>query len=902
MHRALRRIRYLPTSTPTRRPFDPSWNILTAGLPRFSAWLQPSTSLATRSAASSFSARRLFGSGVAASDGPQKTWSPATTNESTSSSKPLEQSKDGELGQGESRRNTSRILSLQDDIRSDTLKPHELRDIGLDTLLNRASLPEPRKVGLRYGSNDLEAWDRFVESHCRGDFSAVIDPNAEPFRDNILAAALNNSSRMLVFYEAAQHLRDELGFEWPKLYIKVLHFYLDHAKYETAYLWHLRLMPNFTPNIDDFSALLADCALDPTRELQAVLKRLYVLSPRRRVYDHLIPTLFEHGQSQTARAWRKQLVLCGDLPSSPASRPFLQFCVRYFPLIPLTRIEVELASDDWAATREFEESNPSGTGKENSKWIYSDSFTARWFASSWISVEFAVNLMHKLGLRIIGPRSLQSLALREESVEDVASLIDQLEVLGIAIAPDTYSKSLVSFAKEHKQALLTELLLCDIHPEEFADPVTRRMLMRDAKRHQDQKREDLLLEVEWATMGRPEKKKRSRSDDLNQMLKKVLAKNDLAKARLVLDKMEAWEVSMSQANSAKILANVFQSLWVFPKKAAQRYLGLGKDPNLDRAIHVIRVVARHDVAIPLQCWRIILYNLGRLSRFEELEELSYQIVGLYHSPFGGLFPVHEDDLPPVLKAKTRAVNKIRSNSRDPLHEDPSSSGKGPEDLPEFLMDDFWRNQMGLEDPKEKAAEKLASSRNHRRRDLPAKPLQYIPSDLPLSNQQHPIAKLFDPPLQRAIVRWGFDKKLAVEAEFRARLQVTDPRAADFDVAWGVHFLATLRSQGLHIDRQALKSTIISRIAVAQLPGRKRHRSRDDRELSPHNLKLLIDQAWGTELLPPLPHFIDELENHKPKVWENYPHLLANEYDQRGGKGVDANWTVSERQDQIRDSW
>ncbi|KAK7425419.1 hypothetical protein QQZ08_008098 [Neonectria magnoliae] len=706
---------------------------------------------------------------------------------------------------------------------------------------------------------------------------------------------------MLVFYEAVQHIRNELGFEWPKLYTTVLHFYLDQAEYETAYLWHLRLMPFFTPRIDEFSALLADCALDPTRELQAVLKRLYVLSPRRRVYDHLIPTLFEYGQSRTARAWRKQLVLCGDLPSSPASRPFLQFCARYYPLVPLTREEVELAGDNWAGVAEFKDSTPSRAGKENPKGIYSDSFTARWFASSWISVEFAVNLMHKLGLRTIGPRSLQSLALREDNVEDVAGLIDQLEALGITTAPDTYSKSLVSFAKEHKQDLLTELLLCDIHPEEFGDPVTRRMLMREAKRLQDRKREDLFLEIEWATMGRPEKKKRSRSEDLNYMLKKVLAKNDLGKARLILDKMESWEVGMSQANAATILAHVFQSLWFFPKRVAQRYHGLNKDPNLDKAIQIIRAVARHNVAIPLRCWRIILYNLGRLSRFEELEELSYQIVGLYHSPFGGLFPVHEDDLPPEIKKKTKAV-KTPSKGKNPLEDDLRASDKGPGNWPEFLVDDFWRNDMGLGDTKEDAAEKPVSSRNHRRGSLPLKPPQYIPSDLPLSNQQHPIAKLFDPPLQRAIVRWGFDKKLAMEVELRVRLQVTDPRSADFDIAWGVRFLATLRGQGLHIDSQALKSTIISRIAVAQLPGRKRHRSRDDREFSPTNLKLLIDKAWGAELLPPLPHFIDELENHKPKVWENYPQLLANEYDPGGDEADDVDWTAPGRQDEVRDTW
>ncbi|KAF7547817.1 hypothetical protein G7Z17_g7458 [Cylindrodendrum hubeiense] len=707
------------------------------------------------------------------------------------------------------------------------------RDVRPDQGLHGTSLWKPSNVGLRYSHMDEGAWDRFLEFRGRGDFSPILDPYAESFRNSILAAALKDSTRMTVFYEVAQHLRNKLKFEWPELYVRVVHFYLGQAEYDTANLWHLRLMPNFTPKINDFRALLVSFAIDPAQELQTTLMKLYVFSPCRRVYDHLIPTLFEYGQSQTARAWRKRLVL------------------------------------------------------------------------SWASVEFAINLMHKLGLRTIGPRALQSLALREEDVQEVANRIAQLGTLGITTTPTVYCKALVSFAKGHQQDLLTDLLLCDIHPEEFDDKETRHMLLDAARRQQDQKRERLLQEVEWATIGRPEKDKIAPPEDLNLILERTLAREALGKARLILDKMESLGVNMSHANSAKILAQVFQRLWYFPKKVQQKHHGVGRDPNLDRAIHIILRVARYDIAIPLKYWRILLYNLGRLGRFDELEELSYQLVDLYASASKGLFPVHQEDLPP--KPKPKAAKNIGSESKDSLDEGLGLSDKDQHNWPQLFLEDFWRNEMGLGDPNENVGEKHTSSHMHsqRRKQTSTRDvIYYIPADLPLSNQQHPVAKLFNPSLQRAIVRWGFDKKLASEPNPRALLRVTEARAADFDIAWGVRFLAMLRDQGLHIDSQVLKSAIISRIAVAQMPGRQRHRARDDRELSPSNLKGLVDEAWGVELLPPLPRFIQELENVKPKLWNRYPKLLAAAYDPDGdeAEAEDAKWLAQDAQDRPKVTW
>ncbi|KAI5458395.1 hypothetical protein BGZ63DRAFT_416090 [Mariannaea sp. PMI_226] len=861
MHRNLRRIGYASTSAKIL-PHRCSTNILASPPIQH----QPPTALVLLPSTCSY---LLYGRLI--SSGPV---SVATTihlannpgSESTNLVQPFEWSEDQGLGQGE---------------------PHHVpknQTQGEDT--------DPQHGVRRYLWEEA-VWEHFLDLRNRASFSSIIDPRAEPLRNRILTAALSNESRLVVFYQVVQHIRDELNFEWPELYTRVIHHYLGNNEYDAAYMWHLRLMPIFAPNVGEFGALLASFAVGLTRTRKDILKVLYVLSPFRQVYDHLIPTLFENGHSQVARSWRKFLIAFGDLPSNSRARPFLDFCSRYYPLASLTETELAIFRGHGFPSLEPEKLSPSTSRLHEPKGkrgIYGDSFTARWFASSWASVEFAIDLMYKLGLKTIGPRSLQSLALREGDAEGVASCIAQLESLGITIMPTAYCRTLVAFAKAGRQDLLTDLVNCDIHPEEFDDAETRRMLMGAAQRQQNQKREHLLREMELLIIGQPEPIKQPPHNNqlqyLNQQFEVALAKGALAKARLILDKMESANVSLSQANAAKILRQIFQDLWFSPKRTQQRQFGKGKDPHLDRAIQIVRRVARHDVAIPLKHWRIILYNLGRLGRFEELEELSHDIVDMYTLAPESQIPIHAHDLPP---SHAKFIAEDNGPKINDAIQPKDTFSEVTEGWPTF-SDDFWDREMGhnVRNKQQGSAgqpDQVPVSPRRRRQKRERPELQqltyYMPRDLPLKHQQHPIAKLFDSAFQRAVVRWSFDHKLALPASQRSIISATAITPADFDLAWGVRFLAILYDRGLHIDKQILRTSLYSRILLAQVPGREKHRSRDQRELAPANLKRLIDEAWGEELLPALPIFIRQLEDQKPKIWHRYPRLFMKAYDQQG---------------------
>lgn len=663
-----------------------------------------------------------------------------------------------------------------------------------------------------YGPDGV--WAVFQSIWQSGKHQVMTFNDAEALRCKILSAALSSESRLSLLFAAARQLVAQENFQWPGLYTKTVHFFLERGDYEKAIRWDESLAPIFPAGAEEFGALLATFVIKPTPEMQSTLTELYVSGANRQLYDHVIPALFASGQSKLARTWRKKLVLFKDVPFTAKSRPFLLFLANYYPHVQLTENELAVAelNREWLAAEpeedeSFFEVNRRGVDR---KGTHSDAFIAKWFASTWTSLEFAINLIYKLGVRIIGPRALQSLALRDPDTKEVASRIAQVERLGIRISSQSYCRILIAFARNGDDDLLIDLLHCDIHPDEFEDMETRHSLMAEAARAGDWKMERLLQGIEWAIETGPTSRR------LNSLLRSEISKRSLGKAREVLDRMEALKISMAQASATGLLKRVFWKLDSHPQRSQrvpQSDAGSRDfdDPFLDRALNVIRRISCHDVAIPIRYWKILLYKLGRSRRLDELEQLSLEIMQFYTPPYGGLVPVHREDLPKHFNTEER---------------------------------------------------------------------ESIPADLPFVHHHHPIRLLFDPSLQRSIVRWGFDQTLATKPQPPATVtSLQTPSFSQFDVARGVRLLATLRDQGALIDTQVIRSSVISRIATGMVPGRPRHRARDSIEFSVENLMDLIEKAWGSEMFPDAPKVVREIEARKSKLWHRYPKLIDRTFNQ-----------------------
>lgn len=740
---------------------------------------------------------------------------------------------------------------------------------------------------------------------------------AEALRDDILLAALSADLRIAALINAAESLIANEKFEWPDLYMKVIHFFLDKCDYENAVQWHFHLAPTFPPGLEVFGALLATFITDPTPKMQSCLTTMYVSNSERQLYDYIIPPLFASGQSKLARIWRKKLILFNDLPLTSDAKPFLKFLLIYYPSMRLLNEELVAAGLEIRQTQKLTIDNTDESILCNvpPRWIHSDSIVAKWLASSWTSVDFAINLIHKLGLRIMGPRSLQSLALRELDAKGVATRIAELERLGVEIASQTYCKILIFFARNGEDDLLVDLLHCDIHPDEFEDVETRQMLMAEAVRRGDWKRERLFQAIEWAMETGPASRR------LNSLLTNELSKRSLTKARLVLDRMDALKVNVAQYSASKLLKRAFWGLGGHPLQKPQRCWPGGaseqssEDNHLDQAIDITRRISCHDVAIPVQYWRVLIYNLGRLGRLDELEQLCLEIVNLYSPPYGGLIPVHRDDLPtPLLvsggdiahtrqmlaKSKHTTVNgQLRSthdgqnHPHDILLEKTNGKERGGNFMPilkpprGMLSDSDGKTNIqptsmpaDIQDLRSRP-DQCKSERGHSDLGLERKAdeKEYIPADLPFSHREHPVQRIFDTSLQRRLIRWGFDQTLAMRPQLLSSESTKPLGLAGFDMARGVRLLAILRDQGVLVDTQVLRSAIISRIAIGQVPGRPRDRARDSHEVSTQNLKRLVEDAWGMEILPGVAELTREIEAQKPKLWIRYPKLFAKAFDE-----------------------
>ncbi|QPH17247.1 hypothetical protein C2857_002058 [Epichloe festucae Fl1] len=744
------------------------------------------------------------------------------------------------------------------------------------------------------GDSSEDIWDVFEMLQRDECWEFLSRNDAQTFRDKVLTAALADNSRLNVLVDTAHHLLTKKNFYWPNIYMKIMHHMLEKGQHDDSIRWHLRLAPKFSPSTDIFGAILSSFIVDPSPKMQSNLTALYVSSTSKQLYDYIIPVLFAAGHSKLARLWRKKLLVFRDLPKSNRSKPFLQFLVQYYPSISLTEEERAIAGVETSLLEQV--SSQSSHNDHSNKGQYSDSIIANWFASSWTSIEFAINFAHRLGLRVIGPRSLQSLALREAGAKMVNLRLARIEKLGIAVSNQNYCKILVFFAKHEEDLLLADLLACDIHPDEFDDVETRQMLMASSVRSRDWRRERLLQGVEWAIESGTSSRR------LNALLHLELTTYKLGRARQVLDRMEALKVNMNQQSASKLLQTTFRGIGKHPTKGKRRVgkLKIESQSLLNGAIDIIRRVALHEVAIPLRYWKLLLYNLGRSGRLGELQQLSEEIVQLYTPPLGGLVPICPGDLPhSLLKGRSESdismdISKSTVFSNDTKKElqrymNPASS-PSLSNLDTSKMDSSnhrWSktdsSSTAYSSPELVALTSCSKDTMKTRIEACGNEdclMSCIPADLPFSHRQHPVQQIFDASLQRSIVRWGFDQKLGLSPACSSLVAHAEDRITDFDIASGVRLLARLRDLGVLIDLQVLRAAILSKIALGQVPGRPRDRSRDRHELSPEYMKILFDEAWGSDIFHSALEMRRQLEKQKPKLWDRYSKLFGQSFDMR----------------------
>ncbi|KAI3400213.1 hypothetical protein diail_4098 [Diaporthe ilicicola] len=637
----------------------------------------------------------------------------------------------------------------------------------------------------------------------------------------ILNAAVTSDSflREVVIY--GEWLVDTHGASWPQLYTTVMSFMIANRPKAEVLRWHIILSPSFGPGEVEFVDMLKKFITDPNPKIQETLQTLYAWSTFRKLYDILIPHLYDKGHANLAIRWRKLLVGHGDSPASLAARPFLRYLGAYFAQISLSEEELSIAG----LVPQSRSGSKFGTiglrpetaiNGQNLSYLvnrvhgetfgirekpYNDKLGSKWFASTWVPLDFAISVVYTMGIHSIGPLSLQSIALREGGAQGVLHRLDQLHQLNIQLPETNYVAAIRHYATVGDNDALQELLHCDIHPDIFDDEVAQQQLLKSCLGAEDWETYQLVLKTRLAVVSH------AVYASSDKVLQSCARQGNGAMAVALLQGMCSRNLQPAPMTSHMLSSFVLQNL---SPHAEERHLR----QHVDLQVSLCRQLSTTRFPPAVEAWQTLLYRLGREQRLVDLERLSLDILRLF-------------------------VNYTKSDK--PMWISHMA------DIPQIL-----------------------------RFESPYPHFQKLPRDLPLNHIGHPLSQIFDKKLQASIVRWGFSHtNYSYESEASAVAvlhgednEATDP--ADFHFARGIRLLAMLRAYGLNTRPMTVRKQAVRRLVdlyrgggsasyewVGGNPRLRRRRSINSLSLS--EAKKLCDAAWGKEVVPSLPELMTALE-------------------------------------------
>ncbi|KAH7032808.1 uncharacterized protein B0I36DRAFT_361574 [Microdochium trichocladiopsis] len=457
-----------------------------------------------------------------------------------------------------------------------------------------------------------------------------------------------------LYSEWMKHMHDA---KWPGLYTTIIRHFLSAHEHQRAVQWHVRLFPNFDPGAGEFLSILRQFSHDEELYQASTLQALYTMSPYRPMYDSMVPYLYNQGMSKLATRWRNVFVAHNDLPQQlAASRPFLRFLAGYFPHRRLSREErsrisakIERGEEQPELSRELVNrvhGHTFGITVKN----YNDHLGARWFATSWVSLDTAISTVAALGIERIGPLSLQSIATREGTPEGLLGRIEQLRAHGIGLPVRNYAKLLVYFAEHQLEDMYTSLMRSDFHPDVWDDIPLQNRLIETESETLDIRAYKLLLSANHYIL------QQSAKDTANALVEAHFQEREWRNLLAVLEDMEAMEVGLDRARARMIFHNLLEDI---PRDAE---LHSGKVvESVDFYLATCKQLARMETPIPSRCWARIMRYFGRAGRLNDLEELTVHLVDAYMHPQSrrpGFIPVHMDDLPQSMRNAFRSVEGI----------------------------------------------------------------------------------------------------------------------------------------------------------------------------------------------------------------------------------------------------
>lgn len=665
----------------------------------------------------------------------------------------------------------------------------------------------------------------------------------QAFWKTILNAALSSDGFLREVVTYAEWLNDTHDAQWPELYSTVMSYMVQHGDKSDIVRWHVTLAPSFGPNEAEFVDLLIKFITNWRPHVQVALQTLYRYSVHRNLYDIFIPHLYSEGYAKLAIEWRKVFGFVNDNPHSLAARPFLRYLGAYYPAIKLTKEELKVAGlvlrkDD----EPWSEPPQTAINGQNLSYLinrvhgeafgiqekpYNDKLGAKWFASSWVPLDFAINVIYTMGIQGIGPLSLQSIALREGNAQGVLSRLDQLAQLKIRLPHSNYAKAIRHYAVTGDDEALQELLHCDIHPDIFDDEAAQHELQSSCLRVGDWKTYRLILATSLAVLSN------SVSASNDKFLELCVHQGNGEAALKVLEEMSSQTLDLRPMTSHILSSFIIRNLSphanpldLFPQAKLP-------DPRRHVNLHIslCRQLAATRFPPAVEVWQTLLHRVAREHRLSEMERLSLYILQLFSDYATSDQPMwisHTADVPQLFRSESPFPNFQKIPRDLPIRHD-----KHPlrQIFDQNLQNDIVRWGFAYErynfDTEAAAAAVVKSA---------------LAKDEMMEADDNPIT----PPPARP-------KHPTLNDDLRT--------PADFHFARGIRLLAMLRDRGLFVVTSTVRASATQRLVdLYRGEGRtdyewvggnaaKRTRRRKNR-LSLAEAKRLCDEAWGTGAIVP----------------------------------------------------
>ncbi|KAI1146598.1 hypothetical protein F4825DRAFT_188096 [Nemania diffusa] len=621
----------------------------------------------------------------------------------------------------------------------------------------------------------------------------VDSPLAGMFWRIILEGALvsNDLSLLENIWIYSEWMWDLHRVRWPQLYSTVIKHLLRTHQHQRVVQWNLRLTPNFYPGADEFASIMKEFALDKELDRFDTLPSLYKTSPEKALYNTLLPYLFNQGESNLARRWRRLCIRHGEKPLAPAPiRPFLRFMTGYHPNDKLTPEELavlkftpKLAEEDEkpVLSREFMNRVHGRTFGITVK-NYNDRLGAKWFASSWVSLDVAISTISALGIEKIGPLSLQSIALRARGAEGLLNRISQLREHGISVIDSNYLQVILYLARQNDNELLYNVLQSDIHPDVFDDINLQTQLIESTTAISEWRTLRLLLVSRLVAF------QRTARGVANSVLRLRFHMRDGDGVLQILADMKARNISLNVEETSHIYDSLIEDYnhgqRVLTSQSAAFYLS------------IFRQLKSMDIPVPLSHWKLIMLSMARRGRQEDLERLSVELVDMFiNSPSmrPRFVPVHTWDLPEAMK--------------------------GPLDGVENLL--------GV----------------------------YIPQDLPTNHSNHPLRKIFNNKVLTGIIENAFIAHPGQGFRAKHEVVPSGIQSQTAQITKMIWLLRILNERGMWLRFRTIQFVVTNCLVNIYGPSppadTPQRLMRAANTLTLKQMKTLIDNAWGAALLPAL---------------------------------------------------